>query len=90
MIDDEARRMHHGLDQDYEVMEDDDPDKGNLEPKMSDQGVMNRDEVVEVVNEKVASRDFIHAHQPHVVFLLETWISGVVADYAIREFGFCL
>ncbi|KAK8690074.1 hypothetical protein V6N13_088777 [Hibiscus sabdariffa] len=31
MIDDEVRRMHHGLEHEYEVMDNDDPDEANGE-----------------------------------------------------------
>ncbi|KAK9045792.1 hypothetical protein V6N11_051700 [Hibiscus sabdariffa] len=37
MIDAEARRMQHGLEQNYEVMDDDDPDGGTSAAEMEDQ-----------------------------------------------------
>ncbi|KAK8692441.1 hypothetical protein V6N13_075900 [Hibiscus sabdariffa] len=56
MIDDEAQRMQHGLDRDYEVMDDDDPDGGDFETPMKDRSILIRDEVVEVVDEEVVPR----------------------------------
>ncbi|KAL4304646.1 hypothetical protein GQ457_10G012580 [Hibiscus cannabinus] len=53
--------------------------------EMVEQFELIRDEVVEVVDNVVVLRGFIRTHQPHVVFLLETHISGAVVDSTIRE-----
>ncbi|KAK8537973.1 hypothetical protein V6N12_044112 [Hibiscus sabdariffa] len=49
MIDYEARRMQHGLDRDYEVMDDNDPYGCNFEVEIIEQSILICDEVVEVV-----------------------------------------
>ncbi|KAK8600979.1 hypothetical protein V6N13_059280 [Hibiscus sabdariffa] len=57
MIDDEARRMQHVLDRDYEVIDDDDdPNWGDFEAEMTGQSMLIRDEVVEVVDDEVVSQ----------------------------------
>ncbi|KAK8977759.1 hypothetical protein V6N11_000086 [Hibiscus sabdariffa] len=46
----------HGLDRDYEVMDDDDPDWGTFETEMEEQLAMVHDEVVEVVDDEIVPR----------------------------------
>ncbi|KAK8689176.1 hypothetical protein V6N13_087901 [Hibiscus sabdariffa] len=53
MIDDEARRMQHGLDRDYEVMDDDASGGGNSAVEMTDQSMCFSDEVAEVGDDEV-------------------------------------
>ncbi|KAK8661522.1 hypothetical protein V6N13_091121 [Hibiscus sabdariffa] len=80
--------MQHGLERDYEVMDDNDIDGINLVGDMSEHNMLDRTKVVDVVDDGVDPQDFFHVRQPHVVFLQEAQISGAVADSTVSKFGF--
>ncbi|KAL4324586.1 hypothetical protein GQ457_11G000230 [Hibiscus cannabinus] len=73
MIDDEARRMHHGLEQNHDAMDDDDPGRSLTEV---------RDDMCDPRHGVGGggTGNFVGVNQPMLVFLLETRVSGRVAD----------
>ncbi|KAK8511484.1 hypothetical protein V6N13_024117 [Hibiscus sabdariffa] len=56
MVDAEARRMQHGLDQSYEVLDDDDPDGGNSTAALEDQPGMLLGKGMMMMEDAIAPR----------------------------------
>ncbi|KAL4332409.1 hypothetical protein GQ457_07G003100 [Hibiscus cannabinus] len=89
MIDAEARRMQHGLEQKYEVMDDDDPDEGTSTAEMEDQPGMVPGEGVTTMEDEIAPRNVgeyaIRGYFPHLDFSMLADLSRAVSDEEIRH-----
>ncbi|KAL4341873.1 hypothetical protein GQ457_08G009200 [Hibiscus cannabinus] len=84
----ENRALRHGLGNDFEVMDDDDPDDSQGDGDAAILPLVRRDRVSADNMDVGPLQNFVRANQPNVVFLLETRISGSMADRVIGRLEF--
>ncbi|KAL4297572.1 hypothetical protein GQ457_12G012130 [Hibiscus cannabinus] len=82
MVDDEARQIQHGLEFDYDVMDDDDPREAN-------DGARNCVDSVASASFRRYFKNLVNLNKPRMGFLLETRISGRTVDKVLTKLSFC-